>query len=68
MSRDDYVWTAIPKKLDAEIKRVLVDCEKIGIFLNKKQAAEIVSEKSKKGMMTQEEIKEYIQKIRRSLR
>ena len=68
MPRTDFVWTAIPKELDAEIKRVLIDCEKLGIFLNKKTAAEVVTEKSKRGIMTQEEIKQYVQKLRGIIR
>ena len=64
MPRTDFVWTAIPKELDAEIKRVLIDCEKLGIFLNKKNAGKLVTEKSKRGSMTAAEIKDYIRTIR----
>ncbi len=65
MPKDDYVHTAIPKELDAEIKRVLVDCERLGIFLNKRLAGELVTEKSRRGFMTQSEIKDYIRRIRK---
>lgn len=64
MSKGDIVHDAYHKNLVDEIRRVLLDCEKIGIFLNKKLASALVAEKSKKGKMSEFEIKEFIKKMR----
>jgi len=64
MVRGDIVHDAFHINLTNEIKRVMIDCEKLGIFLNKKLASALVSEKSKRGKMTDLEIKEYIKNLR----
>jgi len=61
---NDFVHDAYHKNLAEEIKRVLIDCEKIGIFLNKKLASALVAEKSKRGKMSDVEIKDYIRGLR----
>ncbi len=64
MVKRDYVHGAYHKKLKEEIMRVLIECERIGIFLNKKEASAVVSEKSKKGMMNKKEVVEYVRRIK----
>ena len=64
MVKDDFAHTAIPKELLATMNRVLIDCDKLGIFLNKKQAYLIINEKAKRGKMTDIEIKEFIKRVR----
>jgi len=61
----DYIHGAYHKELADEINRVLLNCEKNGIFINKKNASAIVAEKSKKGKMTLVEIKEYVKRLRK---
>lgn len=61
---DDWVHDAFHKNLAIEIKRVMLECDKQGIFLNKKLATALVAEKSKRGKMTISEIKNYIRQIR----
>ncbi len=60
---NDIVHSFYHKDLDREIKRVLLECRKKGLYINKKQATAIVSEKSRRGTMTVEEIKEYLNRI-----
>ena len=64
MAKNDFVHTAIPKELLETAKRVLIDCEKLNIFLNKKLAYLIVNEKAKRGKMSDVEIKEFIKGVR----
>lgn len=64
MAKRDYVHGAYHKNLQEEIMRVLGECEKIGVFLNKKEASAVVSEKSRRGMMNKKELEEYIKKIK----
>lgn len=64
MNKDEIVHDAFHKNLVEEIKRVLLDCEKIGIFLNKKLASALVAEKSKRGKINEFEIKEFIKHLR----
>ena len=59
-----YVYDAVHFTLIKEIERVLWDCDKNGIFISKKIAGAIVSEKSKRGKMSKEEIIDYVRKIR----
>jgi len=64
MAKKDYIHGAYHKNLKEEIMRVLLECERIGIFLNKKEASAVVSEKSKKGLMNKGQITEYVRKIK----
>lgn len=64
MGKKDYIHGAYHKNLKEEIMRVLSECERVGIFLNKKEASAVVSEKSKKGMMNKKEVEEYVRKIK----
>ena len=64
MAKNDLVHPAIPKVLLETMKKVLIDCEKLYIFLNKKEAYLVVNEKAKRGKMTDLEIKEFIQRVR----
>lgn len=64
MAKGDIIHDAFHKNLVDEINRVRLDCEKIGIFLNKKLASALVAEKSKRGKMQEYEIKEYIKDLR----
>jgi len=65
MVKNDYIHGAYHKDLAKEIKRVLLECEKIGIFMNKKEASALVSQKSKRGFMTQKEIIDYVRRVRK---
>lgn len=60
----NLIHTAIPKELQETMNKVLVDCEKLGIFLNKKTAYLILTEKSKRGKMSDIEIKDYVKQMR----
>jgi len=64
MVKDNLIHTAIPKDLLETMKKVLFDCENLNIFLNKKQAYLVVNEKSKRGKMSDVEIKEFIKGTR----
>jgi len=64
MVKDDFTHTAIPKELLETMNKVLIDCNKLGIFLNKKQAYLVVNEKAKRGKMNDIEIKEFIKRVR----
>lgn len=64
MSKGDIIHGAYHINLAEEIKRVLLNCEKMGIFLNQKLASALVAEKSRKNKMSEFEIKQFIQKLR----
>ncbi len=59
----DIVHGFYHKDMDKEIKRVLLQCRQGGLFINIKLATAIVSEKSRRGVMTIKEIKDYVNKI-----
>ena len=59
----DIVHSFYHKDLDKEIKRVFLECRKEGLYINKKQATAVVSEKSRRGTMNIEEIKKYLNRI-----
>jgi len=63
MVKQDYVHGAYHKNLANEIQRVLLECGKIGILMNKKLATALIAEKSKRGMMTKKEIEEYLKEL-----
>ena len=60
----DIVHDAYHRNLAEEIKRVLLECEDLGIFLNKKLASALVAEKSKRGKINEWEIKRIIKNLR----
>jgi len=64
MAKRDYINTAIHKNLAEEISRVYTECQKLGLFLNKKWASAVVAEKSKNNKMNQKEIVEFVKKMR----
>ena len=64
MAKRDYIHCAVHKSLVEEINRVHIECEKLGLFLNKKWASAIVAEKSKNHKMKQIELVEFLKKIR----
>lgn len=64
MAKRDYLHTAIHKCLVEEINRVHIECQKLGLFLNKKWASAVVAEKSKNNRMNQKEITEFIKKMK----
>ena len=66
MVKNDYVHGAYHKDLAKEIERVLLECEKAGIFVNKKESSALVSQKSRRGIMTPKEIIAYIKKMRKT--
>lgn len=64
MAKRDYIHCAVHKSLAEEINRVYIECEKIGIFINKKLASAIVAEKSKNHKMNQKEITGFIKRLK----
>lgn len=64
MAKRDYVHCAVHKNLVEEINRVLIECERLGLFINKKWASAIVAEKSKNHKMKQPELVEFLKKMR----
>jgi hypothetical protein len=64
MTKNNLIHTAIPSELVETAKKVLIDCEKLGIFLNKSLSYLIINEKAKRGKMSDLEIKEFIKKLR----
>lgn len=64
MAKRDYIHCAVHKSLVEEINRVHVECEKLGLFLNKKWASAVVAEKSKNHKMKQPELVEFIKRLK----
>ena len=64
MAKRDYIHCSVHESLANEIRRVHMECQKIGIFVNKKWASAIVAEKSKNHKMNQKEITEFIKKMK----
>ena len=60
----DIVHSFYHKKMEEEIKRLLLDCQKMGIFINKKEATALIAERSKRGFMTKTQILEYITQLK----
>jgi predicted ABC-type ATPase len=60
----DIVHGFYHKNLAEEINRLLMDCNKLGIFITKKEATALIAERSKRGFMPKAEILTYIKKIK----
>jgi hypothetical protein len=59
-----WIRTSYPEELAKEIDRILVDCEKQGIFLRSKtEAAKIIAEKSRRYKMPKNELIAYLREI-----
>ena len=64
MAKRDYIHCAVHESLVKEINRVLTECERLGLFINKKWASAILAEKSKNHKMKQPELVEFIKKTK----
>lgn len=60
----DIVHGFYHKNLANEIARLLLDCQKIGIFITKKEATALIAERSRRGFMPKADIILYIKKIK----
>lgn len=64
MAKSDYVRGGYHKQLEKEMNRVFESCHKQGLFISKKEASAIVAEKSKRGIMDTNEIKDFLIKLK----
>ena len=64
MAKNDIIHGHYHKALAKEISRVLSECERLGIFVNKSEASAIVAMKSKKGPADEKEIIAYIKRLK----
>jgi hypothetical protein len=63
-----WIRNSYPSEMEEEIKRIILDCSKLGVRLrNKKEAWLLAAQKSKKGQMTKEEITNYLNSIEKKL-
>jgi predicted ABC-type ATPase len=60
----DIIYGFYHKNLAEEINRLLIDCNKIGIFITKKEATALIAERSKKGFMAKADILTYIRQLK----
>jgi len=68
MSKNNYIRTSYPKEMYDEITRILLDCKKLGIFLkSRKQACLLAVEKSRRNIMTREEIIDFLNRLEKNL-
>jgi hypothetical protein len=50
--------------LEEEIRRILLNCEKLGIKVTKKEATAIIAEKSKRTILNKDEISKLLINLR----
>ena len=60
----DWVRSFYHINLAKEISRVLLECNKQGIFIDKKEATAIIAEKSRRSIMSKSEIENYVKQIK----
>jgi len=60
----DYVRSFYHVNLAKEIARVLLECNKQGIFIDKKEATAIIAEKSRRSVMSKADIETYVKQIK----
>lgn len=60
----DWVRSFYHINMAKEISRVLLECNKQGIFIDKKEATAIIAEKSRRSVMNKTDIENYIKKIK----
>lgn len=65
MAKNDIVHGFYHKNLAEEISRLLLECDKIGIFITKKEATALIGERSKRCFMKKDEIIDYIRQLRK---
>lgn len=64
MVKSNYVHGAYHIQLESEMNRVFKQCHREGIFISKKDASALVAEKSKRGIMNTNEIKQFLIKLK----
>ena len=60
----DYVRSFYHVNLAKEIARVLLECNKMGIFIGKKEVTAVIAEKSRRSVMSKIDIENYIKQIK----
>jgi predicted ABC-type ATPase len=60
----DIIHGFYHKNLAEEINRLLLDCNKIGIFITKKEATALIAERSRRGFMPKADILNYIKQLK----